>query len=163
VPAAGVTGITPCLQLIGRTWATPTSTSAAVTRPQPGPAVGQQIPLRRPDRDPTDIDRATSCCRQTCRLRCAEGRPSTRSCLSPLPRLGKAGRDDQDDVGPRIVSDRTAPCTQEVLRPRRGLGLAINHDGSLPAGVPSGRFTRPLSGRLFNLTYERTLLLKPVF
>jgi len=52
-----------------------------------------------------------------------------------LPRLGKAGRDDQDDVVTAIVVMNRTLQTNEVLARVKAEAERINHDGSLPAGV----------------------------
>jgi cobalt-zinc-cadmium resistance protein CzcA len=52
-----------------------------------------------------------------------------------LPRLGKAGRDDQDDVVTAIVVMNRTLRTNEVLARLKAEVERINHDGTLPAGV----------------------------
>jgi len=52
-----------------------------------------------------------------------------------LPRLGKAGRDDQDDVVTAIVVMNRTLRTNEVLARVKDAVESINHDGTLPAGV----------------------------
>jgi cobalt-zinc-cadmium resistance protein CzcA len=52
-----------------------------------------------------------------------------------LPRLGKAGRDDQDDVVTAIVVMNRTLRTNEVLARVKDAVENINHDGTLPAGV----------------------------
>jgi heavy metal efflux system protein len=52
-----------------------------------------------------------------------------------LPRLGKAGRDDQDDVVTAIVVMNRTLRTNEVLGRLKGEAERINHDGTLPSGV----------------------------
>ncbi len=57
-----------------------------------------------------------------------------------LPRLGKAGRDDQDDVVTAIVvMNRTLQTNQVVARVKAAVEK-INHDGTLPAGVQAVPF-----------------------
>jgi cobalt-zinc-cadmium resistance protein CzcA len=52
-----------------------------------------------------------------------------------VPRLGKAGRDDQDDVVTGIlVMNRTLQTNQVVARVKQEVEK-INHDGTLPPGV----------------------------
>jgi len=57
-----------------------------------------------------------------------------------LPRLGKAGRDDQDDVVTAIVVMNRTLQTKEVLARVKAEVERINHDGSLPAGVQIAPF-----------------------
>ena len=52
-----------------------------------------------------------------------------------LPRLGKAGRDDQDDVVTAIVVMNRTLQTNEVIARVKAEVERINHDGTLPAGV----------------------------
>ena len=52
-----------------------------------------------------------------------------------LPRLGKAGRDDQDDVVTAIVVMNRTLRTNEVLARLKAEVERINHDGTLPPGV----------------------------
>jgi cobalt-zinc-cadmium resistance protein CzcA len=52
-----------------------------------------------------------------------------------LPRLGRAGRDDQDDVVTAIVVMNRTLRTNEVLARVKAAADMINHDGTLPAGV----------------------------
>jgi heavy metal efflux system protein len=52
-----------------------------------------------------------------------------------LPRLGKAGRDDQDDVVTAIVVMNRTLRTNQVLARLKAEVERINHDGTLPAGV----------------------------
>jgi cobalt-zinc-cadmium resistance protein CzcA len=52
-----------------------------------------------------------------------------------LPRLGKAGRDDQDDVVTAIVVMNRTLRTNEVLARLKTEVERINHDGTLPSGV----------------------------
>ena len=52
-----------------------------------------------------------------------------------LPRLGKAGRDDQDDVVTAIVVMNRTLRTNEVIARVKSEVERINHDGTLPAGV----------------------------
>jgi cobalt-zinc-cadmium resistance protein CzcA len=52
-----------------------------------------------------------------------------------LPRLGKAGRDDQDDVVTGIVVMNRTLQTNEVVARVQAAVDKINHDGTLPAGV----------------------------
>ena len=52
-----------------------------------------------------------------------------------LPRLGKAGRDNQDDVVTAIVVMNRTLRTSEVLARVKAAADAINRDGTLPPGV----------------------------
>jgi len=52
-----------------------------------------------------------------------------------LPRLGKAGRDDENDVVTAIVVMNRTLQTNEVLARVKAEINKINHDGSLPPGV----------------------------
>ena len=57
-----------------------------------------------------------------------------------VPRLGKAGRDDQDDVVTGIVvMNRTMQTKDVVARVKAEVGK-INHDGTLPVGVRMDAF-----------------------
>ncbi len=59
----------------------------------------------------------------------------SRVTVGHVPRLGKAGRDNQDDVVAAIVvMNRTMQTNQVVARIQEEVEK-INHDGSLPAGV----------------------------
>src|SRR5262249_49851319 len=52
-----------------------------------------------------------------------------------VPRLGKAGRDNEDDVGAPIgIMNRTLPTKYAAARVRAEIDK-INRDGTLPAGV----------------------------
>jgi cobalt-zinc-cadmium resistance protein CzcA len=55
--------------------------------------------------------------------------------LGYVPRLGRAGRDDQDDVVTAIVIMHRAQKTNEVLTRVEAAIRKINMDGTLPAGV----------------------------
>jgi len=55
--------------------------------------------------------------------------------LGHLPRLGKAGRDDQSDVVTAIVVMNRTLRTNEVLARLKAEVERINQDGTLPAGV----------------------------
>ncbi|MBV8208435.1 MAG: efflux RND transporter permease subunit [Burkholderiaceae bacterium] len=52
-----------------------------------------------------------------------------------LPRLGRAGRDDQDDVVTAIVVMNRTLQTDPVVQRVKAAVDAINHDGTLPTGV----------------------------
>jgi cobalt-zinc-cadmium resistance protein CzcA len=52
-----------------------------------------------------------------------------------VPRLGKAGRDTEDDVVAAIIIMNRTLHTNEVVAAVRAEIEKINHDGSLPAGV----------------------------
>src|SRR4029078_9430966 len=52
-----------------------------------------------------------------------------------VPRLGKAGRDQQDDVVAAIVIMNRTLHTNDVVARVRAAVDKINSDGSLPAGV----------------------------
>jgi cobalt-zinc-cadmium resistance protein CzcA len=61
-----------------------------------------------------------------------------------VPRLGKAGRDDQDDVVAAIVVMNRTLHTNDVVPRIQAEVERINSDGTLPAGVKLVTFYDPL-------------------
>jgi cobalt-zinc-cadmium resistance protein CzcA len=55
--------------------------------------------------------------------------------IGSVPRLGKAGRDDQDDVVTGIVVMNRTQQTNEVITRVKAEVDKLNHDGTLPPGV----------------------------
>jgi heavy metal efflux system protein len=72
-----------------------------------------------------------------------------------LPRLGKAGRDDQDDVVTAIVVMNRTLQTNEVVARVKAAVERINRDGTLPAGVRIVPFYD--RSRLVNVTTHTVL------
>ncbi|GAA0721770.1 CusA/CzcA family heavy metal efflux RND transporter [Dokdonella soli] len=60
--------------------------------------------------------------------------------VGSVPRLGKAGRDDQDDVVTGIVVMNRTLQTNEVLARVKAEVEKLNHDGTLPPGVEVAPF-----------------------
>jgi cobalt-zinc-cadmium resistance protein CzcA len=55
--------------------------------------------------------------------------------VGAVPRLGKAGRDDQDDVVTGIVVMNRTEKTNDVVASIKAAVDKLNHDGTLPTGV----------------------------
>ncbi|MDR0275785.1 MAG: CusA/CzcA family heavy metal efflux RND transporter [Burkholderiaceae bacterium] len=75
--------------------------------------------------------------------------------VGATPRLGKAGRDDADDVVTGIVVMNRTMQTNEVLGRVKDEIEKLNHDGTLPAGVQAVPFYDRAS--LVNVTTQTVL------